>query len=399
MIPGGEWAMMNRRASALSVLVIVLSTVQVCGAIHLELRPSEPGVRVGGIARIGLYAVSDNAEDQLLRGMQVILQWNPAHLALLGLANDGPYEWLMSNFYDDSLADGLNNTFDDGNAYYQAAGNFSNVAWATPAGLLVTTFRFHAQTETPASEIAIVRTLGGRTTTQVFGEAPAKDVAGSLGSTTITIYSAVDWGRLSLESPDGNCGVQPSGSVTVLLEVSGLHEAINAVQALIEFDHNRLSYRGTTPGDGSGSPWDSAFEVHNEVDAGRITYALGLPGAGSDQAAVVARIEFDVLFEDPPEVAQVRLLPQIPPLVAKLTLASNGSTVIPELGAAVTLFSPGDADADSDIDLLNYAAFGSCLSGPDAAEWSPDCCAFDFDRDGDVDLGDYAGFQHVFTGG
>jgi len=59
--------------------------------------------------------------------------------------------------------------------------------------------------------------------------------------------------------------------------------------------------------------------------------------------------------------------------------------------------SPGDADADGAITLLDFAAFADCVSGP-LIERSPSCDIMDFDRDRDVDLIDFAAFQRVFTG-
>ena len=56
----------------------------------------------------------------------------------------------------------------------------------------------------------------------------------------------------------------------------------------------------------------------------------------------------------------------------------------------------GDANGDVDIDLDDYAALGSCLSGPGGGYVSADCCKLDFDRDGDVDLADFAEFSIVF---
>ncbi|MCK4658842.1 MAG: N-acetylmuramoyl-L-alanine amidase [Phycisphaerae bacterium] len=58
----------------------------------------------------------------------------------------------------------------------------------------------------------------------------------------------------------------------------------------------------------------------------------------------------------------------------------------------------GDYNDDSHIDLLDFAAFPGCLTGPGGGYAQPDCQAFDFDVDGDVDLDDFAGFQEAFDG-
>ena len=48
------------------------------------------------------------------------------------------------------------------------------------------------------------------------------------------------------------------------------------------------------------------------------------------------------------------------------------------------------------IDLIDYAEFADCLSGPESAVFI-DCKVFDFDADNDVDLSDYSTFQANFT--
>jgi len=59
--------------------------------------------------------------------------------------------------------------------------------------------------------------------------------------------------------------------------------------------------------------------------------------------------------------------------------------------------SPGDCDADGDVDLDDYKHFAGCLGGPGGG-LGTGCGCFDFDGSGDVDLFDFADFQVVFTG-
>ncbi len=53
---------------------------------------------------------------------------------------------------------------------------------------------------------------------------------------------------------------------------------------------------------------------------------------------------------------------------------------------------PGDYDLDCDVDLDDLAGWSSCVTGPDAAPYSPGCGVFDFDSDSDVDLQDFGAY-------
>jgi len=64
--------------------------------------------------------------------------------------------------------------------------------------------------------------------------------------------------------------------------------------------------------------------------------------------------------------------------------------------------SPGDADADGDVDVNDFAVFQTCFNGP-GQPWSggaepAKCACMDRDADGDVDVNDFAVFQGCFNG-
>ncbi len=58
---------------------------------------------------------------------------------------------------------------------------------------------------------------------------------------------------------------------------------------------------------------------------------------------------------------------------------------------------PGDTDGDGDVDLIDFALFASCMSGPEVAV-EPACDAGDLDLDGDIDLRDLRSFEQYFSG-
>lgn len=67
------------------------------------------------------------------------------------------------------------------------------------------------------------------------------------------------------------------------------------------------------------------------------------------------------------------------------------------LVAGGTKPTPGDSDGNGDVDLVDFASFQLCFTGP-GGEVSMDCAVMDFDDDGDVDLADFGAFQLAFTG-
>jgi len=56
----------------------------------------------------------------------------------------------------------------------------------------------------------------------------------------------------------------------------------------------------------------------------------------------------------------------------------------------------GDCEEDGHVDLLDYAGFEACISGPGQAG-DIACRCYDVDRSGTVDLADFAVTQATFT--
>ncbi|HNO80083.1 MAG TPA: multiheme c-type cytochrome [Phycisphaerae bacterium] len=61
-------------------------------------------------------------------------------------------------------------------------------------------------------------------------------------------------------------------------------------------------------------------------------------------------------------------------------------------------FALHDNDGDSDVDLIDYAGFKDCFTGPDMGPVAPGCSISDSDNDDDVDLEDYSRMQTAFAG-
>ncbi|MCA9253678.1 MAG: FG-GAP repeat protein, partial [Phycisphaerales bacterium] len=85
--------------------------------------------------------------------------------------------------------------------------------------------------------------------------------------------------------------------------------------------------------------------------------------------------------------------------ISPTSLDVNGNGIPDECeGDCNTNGVPGDIDIDGDIDLNDYAAFETCLGGPNVSSGTA-CCLSDLDGDGDTDLADFSLFQIVLPGG
>jgi len=61
-------------------------------------------------------------------------------------------------------------------------------------------------------------------------------------------------------------------------------------------------------------------------------------------------------------------------------------------------FGIGDYDCDQEVNLADFAGWGTCMLGPDNGPYGDGCEAFDGNLDLDVDLRDFAIFQNSMIG-
>ncbi|MEK6676098.1 MAG: hypothetical protein AABZ47_10650 [Planctomycetota bacterium] len=159
--------------------------------VNLEWRPDVTTVGVGEAVPLGLYAAAEDDPGQLILDIQVILQWNPQELRLHGPPiDDGDYDWLASFFPVGGLdPDGLNNTFEDGNAFYIAWAQFPPrpFPFVTTSGLHVSTILFEALQETPNTQVTMLDRMLITETFVLDGRIPGNRVTGSLDIANIRI--------------------------------------------------------------------------------------------------------------------------------------------------------------------------------------------------------------------
>jgi hypothetical protein len=172
--------------AAIAAVAVAAATLQ--GNINLEFRPAVQSATLAEEAvGVGLYAASDSADDQLLSAIQAIVQWDPAHVRLIGLDTSGAVPLVGSGFPDDPF--GLNEIDppQDGDGLYVALA-LPPVA-ATPAGTLLTTFLFEPLATTPGTEVAFLEEAGSPPTQTIVydGTVPNLDVTGTLSGAVIEI--------------------------------------------------------------------------------------------------------------------------------------------------------------------------------------------------------------------
>ena len=170
------------------LLVATLGAVSAQAGVDLDWRVETGDTYVGDTARIALYAVADNGgADEPFSACEVIVVWDPLVLSLQGIDNNGPYAWLFSGFPPDS--EGLNDTFDDGDASYQGWSNFNEDAVATPDGLLLTTFLFQGLSPAELTDVTIIATLAGAQTAVYDEETPGVNIVDDLDTASIPVLA------------------------------------------------------------------------------------------------------------------------------------------------------------------------------------------------------------------
>jgi hypothetical protein len=184
----------NERENSMRTFLVALMTaiVGVCSLqaeVDLELRSDGEIVEVGNVVEVDLYFVADNnGADDPFCAAQLIVTWDETRLTLLGNEDDEPGVWMLSGFPADDGLDGLNNSFDDGDAYYHLWCWLGEpAAVSTPGGLYITTFQFMAIAPGDAG-IEIIDEYGYCSVTAVLDEEiPGWNIVGDLGNAEVTI--------------------------------------------------------------------------------------------------------------------------------------------------------------------------------------------------------------------
>lgn len=181
---------LNRAGGACVILVLALVAGSAEGGlVDLEFRPGTQTIEPDEIAEVGLYAISQEAEGQSIAAIGLILLWDTTYLELVGKDDTGAVPRTFSGFPMPDI-DHLNDTFEDGDAYYEYRAPFFAPAMATPEGILITTLQFRGVAETPETIVDTAPEAGYFTETVVFdGDVPNRQITGEVGHAAITIGS------------------------------------------------------------------------------------------------------------------------------------------------------------------------------------------------------------------
>lgn len=414
----------NSFVCALPITVLPLpGASRLEAAVNLEWRPARQTVEVDEMVEIALYAVADSGLGQSLGAVTAILVWDPTYLGLWAIADpcgqgkcpENAYDWLSSGFPDDSKADGLNNTFADGNALYGCLAQLAaeDPAVATREGLWVTTFIFRAL-DPGVSELRLEMTFGENTRTLVAsGDAPGQDITGTLGPPAeVTLTGCPRPAAVAVGSR--YMAITPApGAHQVALVVTGEigDPAIACVSLFVQTDGTLdLSPIFRTPDE-----WETVHVTDLEIIPGA-RYHIQAACAQDQQiqslsspASATTWMWGDVNNNGTVDIDDVTLV-----LDGSKGILS-GDTILENLDLAPCLPDrvidaldvedvmdanfgapyPCTQPCSAGWGLEDFAEFALCMTGP-AEQSGSGCGIFDADADNDVDLLDFAEFQRVF---
>lgn len=403
-------------ALSVAVAAIVWTTASVAasettGAVDLALSARPRIATVGDTIEVGIYAASDSAKTVRVSGIQVVLAWDATRLELTGFVDNGQYDWLMSGFLDDSQADGLNDSLLDGDAFYQAMGQFTVPAEVPPPpgpGLLVTTLRFTALDYDPSTQVTIELELGDYSRTRVFeADSATEDVTGLLIPASVTVTAVRLWasdlmlpaGRVAEIIVSGTCAGQETYGVNLFVELVARSGSAGTV-----------TFTPAPPVDieQRGDPWPLGG-FFTEYDTNMAGFSESLNGSADDNGSF---LPVPLTYSGP-----MSTFPVIASVGARgewsIVLDASGSTwwdsepVLPTAlqHGVLRIVEPGDGNADTAIDMLDFGGFQECFTdaGPaDPPAYSPDpsgrCNVYDFDGDGAIDNQDLKEFLDAMGG-
>lgn len=286
-------------------VVLCFCAAEARAVVDLVWSPSVQTSPDGSVLSIALFVHSDQPGGEGILALDVLLDWDPCRLELLGLTDNGPYDWLSAGFPNDSQLDGLNAPFtgpspfvpaNDGAVFFQAAAQFppSAPAVATPAGLKVITFRFRALGAGGATQLELVESLGQFSRSRVLSSiVPGQEITGALGDPAVVLVSSAPNAWVQAVGPR-YLKVTPLASapcVALFVTGDGCDAAVSCVAGYVQAD-GRL---GPASFCQSAAQWGDVFVRGTSLIPGK-RYVVraeceppGVDGCGDAASAVTYR--------------------------------------------------------------------------------------------------------------
>lgn len=378
------------------------------GGVELTWRTQTPQAGVGATLDVQLFARSTTAVPEAISGLDAIVTWDPASLDLLKAEPSDPSAWLLAGLFNDAAADGLNNTYADGNAYFQALSQFTTPAMATPAGLSVANFRFRALGPSGEAEVHVERTLGGATRSRVFQfGAVNSDILTSLGNVSVKVLAKASLASSEVSLVAGRraeawaYGALDGGmtfGATVMLQLVPLPGAAGVVE-----------FTAAPPVDVSqaGDPWPG-FGTFTPYDTNAPGVGAKLNGSVDDNGVFVpVMTTYDGALSAFPLEASADAAGDWAVRLATTAGDSHWEGIATSLESGVVrIVDPGDGDGDSFVDLRDFSELQNCFTaavkpgGGQAFSLEPRrrCGVYDFDDDGDIDGSDVLSLEAALMG-
>ncbi len=143
----------------------------------------------------------------------------------------------------------------------------------------------------------------------------------------------------------------------------------------------------------------TVINVSNSIVQGWTGYYGGVGNSGVDPLFVDADGADDIVGTEDDDV---RLSPDSPAINAgdpdpaglpATDLDGHARVLCGRVDIGAYEFGIGDYNCDRTVDLIDFAYWSECATGPHSGPYGPGCESFDFDADGAVDLLDFAALQ------
>ncbi len=181
------------RTALISLLLIGVQRVQADVDLLFDPPSQTIFLNVNDLVEVNLVAHSADGSPQAINAIDMILDWDPDVLELLGAddANAG-YAWFISGFLNDpdDINDGTSEPpigvpMNDGDAIFTALADVDNPATTGPDDLIIVTLQFRALQISPGTEVSFTPFLGEYGETRVFGEGIQNNITGDISATAL----------------------------------------------------------------------------------------------------------------------------------------------------------------------------------------------------------------------